>query len=173
MMDPKHFLSVTGQLRLERNGQHLILSEILTLLYPFDRIWVPFPAGCQALLNRLHAGPWEVVLSGFIDVEKPKCDAIYFGTPTIVEGKPLFPETAGRLLTKDLERAAVRNLCTDNATKATRVKLIVCGLGSGDISVEERLEDVGKGAEVITMKQFRERESGSRFTDWVIARELF
>jgi len=168
MLIPEHYLYVTTQVQppLERGGQQLILAEVLALLYPFKRVWIPFPAGCRELLNHLHAGPWSTILSGLPEGQRPpKCDAFYFGTPTIVMNTPLFPETADRIINKILERRQVTYLCSDEMLERTGTRRIVCGLGSGDISVEERLSDVGEGARVVVMKEFND------FTDWVIARE--
>lgn len=169
MLIPDDFLSVTGQVKppLDRGGQQLILAEVLALLYPFKRVWIPFPAGCRELLNHLHrSSQWSTILSGFIGTTAPECDAFYFGTPTIVMDTPLFPETAGAIINKILERRQVTYLCSDDMLHRTGARRIVCGLGSGDISVEERLADVGEGAKVVVMKEFND------FTDWVIAREI-
>ncbi len=178
MIDPLAFLAVTGQPNppLERNGQQLIMSEVLALLYPFRRIWIPFPEGCAALLNRLYRmKPWVVVRTGSHPGRLPPlCDAVYFGTPTIVNGTPLFPETAGCITSKSLERRTVRDLCTDSMVKRTGLQRIVCGLGTGDISVEERLEDVGPGSKVVVEKNFYDPTPGQEehFTDWIIARRI-
>ena len=176
MLIPEDYLCVTTQTQppLDRGGQQLILAEVLALLYPFKRVWIPFPIGCRELLNHLHTGPWSTIHSGFTDWQSssaatprpPECDAFYFGTPTIVKDTPLFPETADKIINKKLEREVVTYLCSDDILERTGARRIVCGLGSGDISVEERLADVGKGAKVVVMKEFND------FTDWVIAREI-
>ena len=45
------------------------------------------------------------------------------------------------------------------------LKVMVTGLGSGDISVDERLEDMGGGT-VVSYKHF------GLFEDWVLCRTL-
>ena len=168
MMTPEDFLRVTKQQQppLNRGGQHLILYEVMALLAPFDRIWLPFPVSCKALRAALGMFGTHVSEGWQLDMPLPQCGAMYFGTPTIVDGQPLFVEDAGVIHTKDIERHTVRQLCSDYVVEASGLQRIVCGLGLGDITVDERLDDVGKGAEVVTMKKFDE------FTDWIIAREI-
>jgi hypothetical protein len=90
-------------------------------------------------------------------------DAIYFGTPTIVNNQPLFSDNVSDAWTKETERFFVRDLC--KRVEAQRFKLIVSGLGSGDISPGERLEDMG-GGKIVCYKDF------GHFQDWVLMREL-
>jgi len=155
MIDPELYLKSAGLSRPHAGGQELILHEVLALLAPYHTIWLPFPDGCVTLSEKLteqgHASA-DVVF-----------DALYFGTPTIVDGRPLFPSTAHGILDKETERAVVRSLVEQ--AEFVGARRIVSGLGSGDISVGERIEDMGGGT-VVVEKKF------DVFTDWVIVRDL-
>jgi len=65
---------------------------------------------------------------------------------------------------KEIERQTVRKV-VNLATKG-KYRKIVCGLGSGDISLEERMEDLGEGGRVVCYKDFGD------FQDWVIEKEI-
>lgn len=159
MIDPELYLKAAGLDSTRNGGQELILAEVLALLAPYHTIWLPFPEGCITLMGRLREAGHKVVS----DVSDDPIDAMYLGTPTIVDGKPLFPETAGRVMTKEAERALVKSL---QATATLRgAKRIVTGLGSGDISLGERVEDMG-GGRMVVEKRFDE------FIDWVIVRDI-
>jgi len=133
-----------------------------------DRIWFPFVASDtlpQLLLLMGHelAGLGE----GANWEDDTGVDALYIGTPTIVDGGILFPETVpalpkGAMWTKRLERRLVQSFVEKAIERGA--KRIVTGLGEGDISAEERIEDMGGGG-VVCMKRFR------GFTDWVLLRE--
>lgn len=178
-----------------RGGQELIVGEIVGALASAGcrRVYLPFATTfLVAALERAKVAvvPSAPVRRGipisrwgreFEDdlteaeaqelFQVPPCDGLYFGTPTIVDGRPLFPDSvAGRGgWTAAGERTVVRALVRN--AKAAGCRRVVSGLGSGDISVAERCADLGPGAEVVAWKKFR-AESGEGFTDWVIARDL-
>ena len=93
----------------------------------------------------------------------PLCDCAYFGTPTIVGGQVLFEGEVDYEWNKESERGYVKRLCA--ACEAAGMKLLMCGLGSGDISPEERAEDMGGGG-IVAYKSFDE------FEDWLLVRRL-
>lgn len=159
-------ISVEGYLKAtdtfkdnRRGGQELLLGEIVGAFVSkgCKRVWLPYPtpslsvALCKCGISQTH--------------HKDEYDGVYFGTPTIVDNKPLFTESTLEpdRWTKDYERKFVRNICNEFSHSC---KIVVSGLGSGDISVEERIEDMGEGAKVIAFKMFED------FSDWVIAKEI-
>jgi hypothetical protein len=151
MINPKRYLAALDIKPMGHGGQELIYGEIAGLMRKDETLWLPYPTLCRYLADHVV---WASHPSG--------CSAVYFGTPTIVNDKPLFPETIlFGSWTKERERETVRNICASAVAKGFR--LIISGLGTGDISVEERLEDMG-GGEVVAMKKF------DGFTDWVLAR---
>ena len=149
-------------------GQSLILPEILALLHEGESVWLPFfDAFTAAVLDDL--GHKVYGMEGLPD----EATALYFGTPTIVDDKPLFPAlvsiseqaaigTVGKW-DKQTERNVVRALIQD--AEHFEYRIIISGLGTGDISVSERLHDMG-GGKVVAYKDF------GPFEDWVLAREL-
>jgi len=146
-------------------GPELILAEILTCLPPrlFGTIWLPFHVG--GILTTALTARGQYVVTG-----RPKPDqaggricAMYFGTPTIVGGKPLFPDEWRESLTKQEERDMVRVLC--GIAEQNKAMRIVSGLGTGDIDAAERMHDMG-GGRVVCEKQF------DTFTDWVLVRDI-
>lgn len=159
MISPLRYLDAIRVTAHGQGGQELILPEILGLLESQEIVWLPFPEQCVTLTLRLGVR-WR---ASYED-----CSVLYFGTPTIVNDKPLFNIPAGGksaqvTWTKSAERSVVRSLCY--LAEQAGFRLIISGLGSGDISVEERLEDM-EGGEVVTMKKF------DGFTDWVLCRKL-
>jgi len=136
-------------------GQELIYGEIIGSLQGIKRIFLPFPN--DFLIGKLESVGIKVV--GY----DGQPQAVYFGTPTIVNDRNLF-FAGGQIWNKKQERKVVRAICKH--AKDIGVKKIVCGLGSGDISVSERQADVkagcGKVPKVICMKDFGE------FKDWVM-----
>lgn len=150
-----------------RGGQRLILHEICALLAGRAPIWIPFY--CDGLLvNHLVKLGHKVIFEETHNVSKPPrfFDAVYFGTPTLVDNTPLFPESiiAPENWTKAHERDCVRTFV--QYAESVGASIIVSGLGSGDISVAERLEDMGDGATVCCFKCF------DGFEDYVLARRL-
>jgi hypothetical protein len=148
--------------RAAQGGQELILPEIMAALAGVEVIWLPFYGdGVLAdaieeagILVTSHRNDFDYT----IDCE---IDAVYFGTPTIVNDTALFPDSVQGTWYKDRERKVVRTIC--GAAIDAGAKLILSGLGSGDISPEERLADMG-GGKIICMKDFGD------FKDWVLAR---
>lgn len=144
----------------------MLLHEITALLDNHDHVCLPFPSS-GTLANHLDGMGYHVHLGeGRMSPVIPSgCTALYFGTPTIVDNKALFPEDGmGHPWTKEAERQCVRRMVNEAETNGYR--RIISGLGSGDISPEERLEDMGPGARIVCVKYFDD------FTDWVMVRDL-
>lgn len=172
MIDEQGYLKASGIVNRTgiKGGQELILYEIIGALWEYKIIWVPFRSSGTLIDKLVNLGRFQITI-GFPlfreDYSYP-IDAVYFGTPTIVNDKLLFacPESwwAPEFpWTKNNERQFVKDLC-DNM-ELIGCRRIVSGLGSGDISVEERLEDMG-GGRVVCFKDFGE------FQDWVLVRDL-
>lgn len=147
-------------------GQELILPEIIAALDGVQKVYLPFlSSGTLAHeLDRWGHQVWSQENTPHA-YERPtpilKGGAMYFGTPTIVNGAPLFDEVEE--WTKEKERRVVRSLV--ESARCLGYSRIVCGLGSGDISVEERTSDLG-GGRVVAFKDFGD------FQDWVLIRCL-
>lgn len=149
-------------------GQSLILPEIIACLQDDEAVWLPFfDAFTVAVLEDL--GHTIYGMEGLPD----NATALYFGTPTIVDDKPLFPAqvsvtegaavgTVGKW-DKETERNVVRALIQD--AEHFDYRIIISGLGSGDISLSERIADMG-GGKLVAYKNF------GPFEDWLIVREL-
>lgn len=157
-IDERTYRRLSGVVDGLAGGQELIYAEIAAALLGSTRIWFPFATSPKLLMAlpeiKAVAVRTELVLGW------PRgADAVYFGTPTIVDGRPLFP-VAGKW-DKARERESASVICRLAELNSARV---VCGLGSGDVSLEERLEDMGEGARVICYKDFGE------FQDWVLVR---
>jgi hypothetical protein len=170
MIDPTIFRQSSGLLLPREGGQELILHEICGAFLGIERIWLPFPTlTLQYHLDRLG----HDLLLGYDFLQKAtRMDGVYFGTPTIVDDRALFPlpqaernweNEMGALWCKQMERDTVRAICKHALKMGAR--RIVSGLGSGDISVAERLKDMG-GGEIITYKKF------DAFEDWILCRSL-
>ena len=144
----------------ELGGQELILVDIMACLRGCETIYIPY--NCPSLEEACGEQGIHMVTD-----EEP-FDAIYWGTPTIVNNRALFikclddPATAHKW-TVDRERhcsTLLRALAEDR-----RAKRIITGLGSGDITLKMRLDDMG-GGRVVSYKQF------GPFQDWVLVRDL-
>lgn len=166
MMSPELHQRFTGYRSINglQGGQELLLSEIMALLDECKRIWIPFYSSGTLIDCLIENGYCPVFDEHNHLLECPEqVDALYFGTPTIVDGKPLFydPQTVGwgkqkeRKIARELVNAAIRGGC----------KRIITGLGTGDVSIEERLEDMG-GGQVVCFKMF------NQFSDWLLVRDL-
>lgn len=162
MIDPALYVEVTKfrPLLPRRGGQELILPEIIGCFGTKPRrVWLPFYSS-GTLANWLSRMGHEV-LSAPPDRAPPEASSLYFGTPTIVNGRNLFPEEEE--WTKEKERKLVREMVAQ--AEALNYTLIVSGLGSGDISVDERLVDMG-GGRIVCYKDFGD------FQDWILERRL-
>lgn len=166
MMSPELHQQFTGCRSTNglRGGQELLLPEIMASLNGCDSVWIPFYSSgtlVDCLLKSERAVYFDTD-TPLLDCPK-QVDALYFGTPTIVDDKPLFydPQTIG--WNKQKERETVRAFL-QSATR-NRCKRIIAGLGSGDISLEERLEDMDGGS-VVCFKRF------DSFSDWLIVKDL-
>jgi len=142
-------------------GQELIINEILACLDGCESVFVPFYN--EFLVDRLRANDYEVrTCNQHHTYQVPEADAIYFGTPTIVNNKNLFPDLEEWTYKK--ERTVVRNLTY--LARAFSYKKLICGLGSGDITLSDRLSDInGQLSDVACYKRFKD------FEDWVICKE--
>lgn len=166
MLNVKAYNDYMGYKPTLMGGQELLLPEIVALLPDHEVIWIPFAKACKTLIAELAERGHIICTTPWSAIPQQHCDAVYFGTPTIVDNKALFPESApipASRWNKALERIVVRDLVF--IAQDIGCQRIISGLGSGDISVEERLEDMGGGT-VVTMKRFED------FTDWVLARDL-
>ncbi len=144
----------------ESGGQWLILADIMACLKGCTSIYLPL--SCPAVEKACELQGIEINSFG------KQADAVYWGTPTIVDNKVLFPECLdipelADTWNKKNERSLSRFLA--DVAKSFDMKVIVSGLGTGDISVEERLEDMG-GGEIVSYKKFGD------FEDWVLMRRL-
>tara|TARA_R100001530_G_scaffold97478_1_gene67765 strand:- start:362 stop:838 length:477 start_codon:yes stop_codon:yes gene_type:complete len=158
-MDVNKYLDAMGIVPpIELGGQELIFGEIVSGFEDCKNIYLPFPN--HFLVYVLKRARYNIV-DNIQDAE-----GIYFGTPTIVDNKALFP--AKEEWTKKKEREFVVQLCSEAIN--SYVKIIISGLGSGDISLKERKEDIFKGTKketkVICMKDF------GNFKDWVTITKL-
>lgn len=165
MISTSHYLRSLNIEKGNPGGQELLLGEICGVFGGMGckRVYLPYPT--TELVDRLET---IGVLSGSVGINQSKVavDGMYFGTPTIVNDKPLFlPEGLGQGWTKQTERETVRFLVSE-AEESSTCRVIVSGLGSGDISPEERMSDMGKGSEIVAYKKF------NGFEDWVIVRVL-
>lgn len=165
-MSVENWLAGVQTNRGDQDGPALLLPEIGALLRD-RRVWLPFLASSILVSARwLGSGPAipsdSKVTDGVFDLDPPETafDAVYFGVPTIVCDEALFSAPDW---TCDLAREAARRVTSYAATHGAT--LIVSGLGSGDIGVDDRIEDMG-GGKVVAFKDF------GTFQDWVIARWL-
>lgn len=164
-MDPQLYieaLDLGSRWEPDAGDQCLILPDILACFKDCGVVSLPYP--CEVLADYLSdAG--KTVMHGFLQ----GADAAYWGTPTIVNNEALFPKCLQPGLdvsywTKDRERHITRELVRN--AEIFGLKVIVTGLGTGDISTKERIEDMGPGARIVSYKLF------GGFSDWVICRRL-
>lgn len=169
-MNPEYYERISGVKRWSEvpGGQELILYEILANLFDLNSIYLPFfSSGTLFSYLRKRLMIMHVICGHVREPVVPEIpkytDALYFGTPTIVNDRPLFWEGVSNEWTKEKEREFVRTIC--DRAYSFGYRRIISGLGSGDISPEERLQDMG-GGKIVCYKDF-----GS-FQDWVLRRDL-
>lgn len=146
-------------------GQELIAVDIAACIPPeWGPCHVVLPFASTPSLAGLLRGLGHQVTTHSRHAYRtiPPGDVLYFGTPTIVNGRALFPDP--EQWSVDRERRIVRSLCSQ--ATALRYRQIISGLGSGDISVDDRLADMGAGSRVVAHKVFE------CFEDWVLERRL-
>lgn len=120
-----------------QGGQELIMPEIIALFatHAIKSLWLPFSIGplkgCAERMRIAVATGRNRVPHSF--------DALYFGTPTIVDGKALFPDSDPHEWNVGKEAAIARDLCS-MANRTKECRLIISGLGSGDVSAEARVD---------------------------------
>ena len=146
----------------DSGDQCLIMPDIAACLKDCEIICLPYP--CPALAEHLMDEGKEI-RSGEISIG---ADAVYWGTPTVVNDIALFdkclrPGEEPAIWTKHYERTTSKAWA--EAAQAFGLKVIVTGLGTGDISCAERLQDMG-GGHVVSHKMFDE------FEDWVLMRRI-
>lgn len=154
----------------DTGGQALIVNEIIAALSGCSYIWLPFRSDGM-LEQRLTLAGFQTHCTEDFDKEgsfvplPEGIDGVYFGTPTIVKDKVLFRRVRDAdWWTKERERMTARAIAW--RAEQMRFKRIISGLGSGDISVPERLADMGPRSDVICFKRFAD------FDDYVLARRL-
>lgn len=152
-------------------GPDLLLPEIMGLLEGYFPVWVPFRESriiAQAVwpdtANSIH-----VTFGDFKKLVLPEIKSVYFGTPTIVNDEPLFPPEdpcpTAEAWCKDTERFTVREIVAF-VEEWTECKRIVSGLGSGDITMAERVFDMGENTVMAAMKHYTD------FTNTLFVRDL-
>ena len=167
MLDPEVFMRMAGIRPVNKieGEQELILFEILTLMKGF-KTYIPLGSRILSVymkLNGLGGSEGQYPIEGKTVLPSGH-DALYFGTPTIVDDRPLWAHDRLRFgWTKHRERIYVREIC--KLAERASYKRIISGLGSGDISPEERISDMG-GGKIVCFKDF------GLFQDWVIVRDL-
>jgi hypothetical protein len=162
------FLRIS-QFGLADGDQSLIMSEIVACLkaHKCSNLWLPFSIGGLASYARSCGITVRDKLRDVELIKQYKVDSLYLGTPTIVANKKLFPDSAPGEWTKLRERKVMRGCCASAAEIGAQV--IITGLGSGDITVKNRIADMTlpgwSEPRVICMKDFGE------FTDWLLFTE--
>lgn len=158
----------------KRTGcQTLILHDIAACFPDTPQvIWIPFYCDGELVAHLQQMGH-TVIYDAERDQYLPDLfphmpiDALYFGTPTIANNKILFPsslrDNRHNLWNASYERMVVRSLVAHALSSGA--KLIVSGLGSGDITPTERISDMG-GGRIVCKKDFID------FFDYVIVRNI-
>ena len=168
-MDPQLYieaLDVESDWVSDAGDQCLILPDIMACFKDCQTIALPYASSCRVLTKHIMQTGREVLFGA--SAITGEADAAYWGTPTIVNDRPLFEKSVAAdehlsEWTKEHERYVTRAYTAD--CLAAGVDVIVTGLGSGDITVKERLADMG-GGHVVSHKMFGE------FEDWVLMRRL-
>lgn len=160
------WLGATGVLDERKGFQDLIAPAIVASLEGCTRVYFPFPTSYHLLDLLAPVGIKYTCANIIVPVVAefpPDCDALYFGTPTLVDGKLIFPEGWGQWSVAK-EQRVVERLCL--RAGAHGMKRIVSGLGSGDVSPAARMEAMGKGTIQVAHLTF------DGFDDYVFARSL-
>jgi len=164
-MDPTLYVESLGLENVylaDAGDQCLILPDIAACFKDCEIVCLPYP--CPVLAEHLvEAG--KAIRPGEISAG---ADGVYWGTPTVVNNQALFEGCLQHtedveMWTKEFERTTSKRWA--EAAQAFGFKTIVTGLGTGDISCAERLQDMG-GGHVVSHKMFDE------FEDWVLMRRL-
>jgi hypothetical protein len=144
----------------ELGGQELILADIMACLDGCRSIYIPY--NCPSLEEACGEQGMHIA------AEDENFDAVYWGTPTIVQDKVLFPECLADPSHASGWNYSVERSCSQQLTKIAEfrtAKRIITGLGTGDVTVADRQSDMG-GGEVVSYKNF------GAFEDWIIVRDL-
>lgn len=156
----------------QSSGPDLLIPEIVSAFSDCHRVFLPFGQS-SSLTDHLNRSGVEVVQGHHeqrdprdgacslleLESEASGCDGLYFGTPTIDGGEFVFPGEMSHEWDRESEMAYVSELCS--AAVVLGVRVIVSGLGSGDVSVADRITSMG-GGRIASFKDFGE------FKDWVI-----
>jgi hypothetical protein len=165
-LDPAAYLFLLHQQVQTKGDQSLLMPEIMCLLLSnrIKKLWLPYSLGRLAPTARAFG----IEVFEQREVPPPSFDALYFGTPTIVKGKKLFENSAEGDWDMKREQSEVRALCA--LAYCAKARLIISGLGSGDIPVSQRCRDMQlpgwRWPQVVVEKNF------DNFQDWVIATEI-
>lgn len=117
-------------------GQELIALEIVAALKRrgVTKLYMPYQVG---------AFPRFAKSCGIDLVSVLDAEATYLGTPTIVNNKKLFANSAEGEWTVSKERATMRRICKA-AAEQPNMRVIITGLGSGDILPLDRKADMNQ-----------------------------
>ncbi len=153
MINNELYLKAINCDKIEDGAQELILGEIVGCLHDCKTIWLPYSG--TALRNTLNRLGYLTICRS--NLYHDECiDALYFGTPTIVDNMLLFPRQFAGKWTKNIERRVVKSLC--NRAIRHGCYCIVCGLGEGDITADERISDIQMSSRltpnVVSIKKF-------------------
>lgn len=161
MMDAEKYLqALYGGKVTSHYEQELIAPDIFALLQEGDKVWVPFRG---FLFYYLKDRGFCVLDDEMDSPPSVDFDVLYFGTPTIVNDRPLFPVLWEKGWNRKRELQVVHSLCETAIERGC--KKIISGLGSGDILLDERILAMGGGT-VVSWKKF------VGFEDWIILREV-
>lgn len=153
MINSELYLRAVGLGKMEDGAQELILGEIVGCFHDCKTIWLPYYGiALRDTLNRLG---YITICRNYLRIDE-QIDAVYFGTPTIVNDELLFSGQFNGKWTKNIERLVTKLLCFRATSHGCRC--IVCGLGSGDIATDERLHDIRSSCnlipKVVAIKEF-------------------
>lgn len=156
-----HYMTLGGLHGEAQHGPRLLQDEIAASFIGCSKVHLPF-ASSACLIDILRRIGIDAPNAAGPDDAPPKgCDGCYFGTPTIIDGCSLFAEDLQWSLVEERSWVQMRS----TMLRSLGYRRIVCGLGSGDISVDDRIDDLrdfGR-CEVVAYKNFR------GFEDWVIS----
>lgn len=154
-------LNLENTWEADSGDQCLILADVMACFKYCQVIALPYP--CPRLAMEIE-DTGRTVLHEHLQ----GADAVYWGTPTVVDNKALFPKSlrAGEIPENwTVEHERLMSKHWTSLAEEYKLKVIVTGLGTGDISALQRLEDMG-GGQVVSYKVFGD------FSDWVLCRWL-
>jgi hypothetical protein len=158
--DYTYYEAIYGERYEPTGGQELILGEIIGCLNGCMTVWLPFP-NCGKLASRLDEMNFLPIQVAHDAPTWPSCDALYFGSPTVKNGRTLFGDLPW---TRELDIAwtlRARQWCMQQPSYRT----IVSGLGIGDVTIADRIVALGPNTEMVCHKRFRSFEDWVTYTD--------